>query len=228
MYSSGTYKEVVDWGWGPGVNFRVGPSTYYAAKCLRYGKGVPMNIYQAKYLFQKTLEFSKAQEFGYKEASEELAGIDKIEQPIQLKTGLKPAIDRWLADSDELEDLAKDGDIEAITIYCYRTMMMSWVLYYNDGITKRLFGDKEAVDMLPMLLAAAPNEVTCQLILAIIYAGPEAMGLNRDFTYSFRDPEKAKYWLEKFCSNPKRSDAFYWSKKYEVDDIIIPNIRGMK
>ena len=130
--------------------------------------------------------------------------------------------------SDELEDLAKDGDIEAITIYCYRTMMMSWVLYYNDGITKRLFGDKEAVDMLPMLLAAAPNEVTCQLILAIIYAGPEAMGLNRDFTYSFRDPEKAKYWLEKFCSNPKRSDAFYWSKKYEVDDIIIPNIRGMK
>ena len=97
-----------------------------------------------------------------------------------------------------------------------------------DDQTSDMYNDENVVVILPLLLAAAPKNANCQLMLACIYAGAEAVGLERNYAYSFRNVEKAKYWIEKFCSNPARNEAMGWGYKKDVIDSFISNIRNMR
>lgn len=224
-YDMKMYDQVLKWG-TPGLTYKSGYALYYEGMCFRYGYGVPMAIWHAKYLFEKAVEF------GNKEAKEELANIEKISQPIKLQKGLKPNVDRWTMPLDELEDLLYAGDPEAVMLYCYRTMLVTDNLYKyyidNPGEIKNnhIINDALAVDLLPRLLAL-PNDATCQIILAMIYAGDEAVGWERNYNYSFRDPEKARFWLEKYKSNPAREKAPLWcdEKDLELQYYNIPRMK---
>ncbi len=229
FYLGDHFDLICSWAFGTASAVKCGEPLYYAGKCYFEAKGRPLMISMAKYAF------NTAKEYGYGPASEELEKIANIEKPITLKGGPQPEIDIIKMDPDEIERLAKEGYLEAICQYCHlRTFFYFGELipiYFEEAdVTvshEKTVDDALAVDVLPLLLAAAPKDANCQLILACIYAGSEALGYARNYTYSFRNPEKAKYWIEKFCSNPGKNDAHAWGYPKEYVDMIIQNIRNM-
>lgn len=219
-YKPKIYDRVLAWGWGPAVEAKAGDAMFYAAQCYRLGQGTPVIINHAQHLYQK------AQEAGCASAAAGLLAIKKIETPITLKAGKEPVIDDL--DFEGLEKAAKEGYIGAIETYCHRMTFHTFGTAWFDDQTSDMYDDKQAAEVLPLLLAAAPKNANCQLMLACIYAGAEAVGLERNYAYSFRNVEKAKYWIEKFCNNPARDKAIGWG--YEKDNInsFITNIRNMR
>ena len=219
------YGRVLEWGFGPALNAKCGKAAFYAAQCYRMGWGTDIRISSAKYLYEKS------QSFGCAEAAAGLLAIKKIEEPIVLKTGTQPKVDDMI-DLEQLEKMAKGGNLDAICTYCHQRTFFSFgsalVDYYEDIDAGDLIDDKLAVDVLPLLLAAAPKDANCQLMLACVYAGREAVGRERSYTYSFRNPQKAKYWIEKFRTNPGRKNAHGWGYKAEQIEQIIQNIQKMQ
>lgn len=222
-YEKEMYNRLLKWAaWGPASSSKCGKALFYAAQCYRMGLGTEMAINNAKYLYEKS------KMYGCADANAGLMDIQKIEQPIKVKAG-NPSKEYDMMKSEELETLAKGGDIEAIDVYCHLMTFISFGCAFFDGESAfSSFNDRIAVDVLPLLLGAAPQNANCQLMLACIYAGPEAVGCGRKYTYSFRNIEKAKYWIEKFASNPKRNDARGWGYGKSKIDEIIKFIRNMK
>lgn len=219
-YAQKVYDRVMLWGSGPAIDAKTGDAVFYVAQCYRLGLGTPVMINNAKYYYQR------AQELGCASAAAGLLAIQKIEEPITLKTDKEPVIDDL--DAEGLEKAAKEGYVGAIETYCHRVTFHTFGCAWYDEQTSDMYTDKMVVEVLPLLLAAAPKNANCQLMLACVYAGPEAVGLERNYGYSFRNVEKAKYWIEKFCSNPGKGDAQGWGYKNDVVDAFISNIRNMK
>lgn len=221
-YEKKAYERLLKWAWGPASSAKCGKALFYAAECYRMGLGTEVAINHAKYLYEKS------KMYGCADANAGLMAIEKIEQPITVKAG-DSSRDFDMMKKEELEALAKGGDIEAIKTYCHQATFHSFGCAFFDGENAfSSFGDGTAVELLPLLLGAAPQDANCQLMLACIYAGPEAVGCERKYTYSFRNIEKAKYWIEKFASNPKRNDARGWGYEKSKIDEIIKLIRNMK
>ena len=221
-YKNKMYNRVLKWAWGPASSSKCGDALFYAAQCYRMGLDTDINIGQAKYLYEKS------KMYGCASASEGLMAIQNIEQPIKVKAG-DPSKNYDMMEKEELKKLANEGDIDAIDVYCHKATFFSFGCAMFDGESAgSLVNDEMAVEILPLLLGAAPQNANCQLMLACVYAGPEAVACERKYTYSFRNIQKAKYWIEKFVSNPKHNDARGWGyKKTEIDDII-KIIRNLK
>lgn len=222
LHKKGESRYLTSWAYGTGVLAKCGEALYHAGNCFYEGLNIPLNIASARYCFKK------AKEFGYNLASGGLEKIDNIEKPIVLKGGPQPVIDEFI-DEAKLEKLAKEGYLEAIERYCHRATFFVFgdsEQYIPDQL-KYVINDKNVIDVIPLLLAAAPKDANCQLMLACVYAGVEALGGSFDYKYSFRDPTKAKYWIEKFCANPKKNEAYAWGYKKEKVESIIKNIRNL-
>lgn len=221
-YKNKMYGRVLKWGWGHASNFKCGEALFYAAQCYRMGLDTDVNIGLAKSLYEES------KKNGCASANAGLMAIQKIEQPIKVKAGVSTK-DYNTLELEELERLANEGDIKAIETFCHRITFYSFGCAFPDGeLAGSLVNDNMAVKVLPLLLGAAPQNANCQLMLACVYAGPEAVACKRNYMYSFRNIQKAKHWIEKFATNPKRNDAYGWGyKKSEIDDIIkfIRNIK---
>ena len=216
------YERLLKWAWGPASSAKCGKALFYAAECYRKGLGTEVAINHAKYLYEKS------KMYGCADANAGLMAIEKIEQPITVKPG-DPSREYRTMELEDLEALAKGGDIEAIETYCHKMTFFSFgSASFDCENAFSYFGDGTVVELLPLLLGAAPQDANCQLMLACIYAGPEAVGCERKYTYSFRNVEKAKYWIEKFASNPKRNEAHGWGYEKSKIDEIIKLIRNMK
>ena len=222
FYEKEMYDRLLKWAWGPASSAKCGDALFYAAQCYRMGLGTEVAINHAKYLYEKS------KMYGCAAASAGLLAIEKIEQPITVKAG-NPSKEYGTMEMEDLEALAKGGDIDDIETYCHQMTFFSFGCAFFDGEDAfSYFDDRIAVKTLPLLLGAAPQDANCQLMLACIYAGPEAVGCERKYTYSFRKVEKAKYWIEKFASNPKRNEARGWGYEKSKIDEIIKLIRNMK
>lgn len=221
-YKMKIYDRMLEWAWGPGINAKSGDAAFLAGQCYRLGLGTPIQIGTAKYFYNKAVEF------GYSDAAIGLEAINRIEKPIALKTGKQPTIDELETPFEQIEKYAKEGYPEAIYIYCHRSTFHGFGIGLHDEDMRKFINDATAVDILPLLHAVAPNDANSQFILACVYAGQEAVGGPRNYMYSFRDPDKAKYWLNKFLANPKRKDAHCWGYSQEDVNTIIANIKNLK
>lgn len=232
FYTLKQHERVREYAMGPGWAYENPDALFYAAQCERLGLGCPVNISLAEFWYKKALEFAKKNPSSIVEASAKLCldAIAKIEEPIKIKTGTPPSYD--VTDNDEVKRMAQEGWLEAIETYCHRSTFFTFgcalEYEYDDDEIVTVANDKTSAELLPLLLGAAPYNAYCQFMLACIYAGDEAVGLPRNFGYSFRKPDKAKYWVEKFAANPRRSEASCWGLEKDQVEWIIENIREME
>lgn len=195
---------------------------YYVGMSYLKGKGIGININSAKSCFQM------AEKLGYPLAKSKLSEIATIETPVKLATGPQAAVDE-LTELDKLRELAYKGNLEAIKIYCHQSLFFSFGSAFINQDDMKFINDVAVIDVLPLLLAGAEKDANCQFMLACVYAGRESMGASYpDYRYSFRNAEKAHYWINRFKSNPDRESARCWGYGKEEKDAIINNILNLK
>lgn len=195
---------------------------YYVGLSYLNGRGTKVVINFAKSFFQM------ADKLGYNPSSAQLAKIAAIETPVKLATGPQTHVDD-MTDPDLLRELAEKGNLEAIKIYCHQSLFFSFGSAFINSEDLKHIDDEDVVDVLPMLLAGAEKDANCQFMLACVYGGPEAMGaVYPDYQYSFRNVEKAHYWINRFKSNPERDSAWCWGYSSEDKEAIISNILALK
>ena len=229
LYKNKKYTRVLEWALKPGLNFCNADAIFYGAQCMRLGLGGDVRINSAQVLYEIANQYAKPGSSAALSTEAGLLAIKNIEKPIKLKSGNPAGYtgDGYFEnlDFDLLERLAKEGWLGAIRVYCHKATFFSLGSALFDGTT---ISDHVAVDVLPLLLAAAPLDANCQFMLACVYAGDECMGLNRNYGYSFRKPDLAKKWLNQFLTNPKRSSAHCWGYSKEQVDGIVQRIKGLQ
>lgn len=194
---------------------------YYVGVSYLEGCGTEININSAKSCLQM------ADKLGYPLSKSKLSEIAAIETPVKLATGPQAAVDVMM-ESDKLRELAYKGNLEAIKIYCHQSLFFSFGSALNNPNEMNYINDVTVKDVLPLLLAGAEKDANCQFMLACVYAGRESMGAsNPDYRYSFRNVEKAYYWIGRFRSNPNRGDAQCWGYSEEEKEAIINNILNL-
>ncbi len=217
-YTTMKYEKVVDWDLQAEAS-KSAQAMYYVGLCYMDGDGTKMNIRRARDFFEQS------RDLGYPKAAEKLAKIAAYDKPVSLASGPQTRVNEDLAD-EELRKMAYGGNIEAIKLYCNQRM-----LYLGDALYEDfpMVTDYLATDVLPLLLAGAQKDASCQFMLACVYAGRQAFGFEyEDLNYSFRDIAKAQYWTNKFLSNPGRTTAN--CLRYSAADVkkITDNILQLK
>lgn len=188
---------------------------YYVGLSYLNGIGTYISINSANSCFQK------ADKLGYSLSKTQLAKIAAIETPVKLATGRQEAVNES-TDSDKLRKLAYKGNLEAIKLYCHQTMFFSFGTALFEDVNLEYITDEVVIDVLPLLLAGAEKDADCQFMLACVYGGREAMGAKYpDYKYSFRNVEKAQYWINRFKSNPQRDSARCWGYSKDNQEAII-------
>lgn len=209
----------------------------YACKilgdCYHYGMGTHVIISMARFYYQK------AERLG-EDVSERFKEIERYEQKAPCKASTPDNIVKEIDDEYQSPEIvgkyAKQGYPYAVDILCRQTLFFSIgsAYWYNketgevlDNNYYRDWNDKTAIEVLPYLLARAEDDADAQFMLACVYGGMESVGRERNYGYSFRNPEKAKYWINRFANNPSRSKAHTFGYENPVVEKIISNIRSL-
>jgi TPR repeat protein len=201
---------------------------------MEKGEGVTVNTKKAKELY------AQAEKAGYAPAGPMLKALNDKEKPItiigDLPAGVKD-IDLYLMTEEDLLKYAQQGYLIPLREYCKQKLFFTYgTMWYNeaenkvvvDEKTTKKITDKEANEVLRLLESGATQDASCQFMLACLYSGMKCLGIKTDTTvFSYTDYNKAKAYLTKFQSNPKRKEADCFAQPQAVVEWISNNIKKL-
>lgn len=144
-------------------------------------------------------------------------------------------VDLYFLTEEDLLKYAQQGYLIPLREYCKQKLFFTYgTMWYNeaenkvvvDEKTTKKITDKEANEVLRLLESGAAQDASCQFMLACLYSGMKCLNIKTDTTvFSYTDYDKAKAYLTKFQSNPKRKEADCFGQPQAVVEWISNNIK---